>query len=49
MSPVALRIVNDVSYATGINHESDFTWPGQYSVTLDDVNSSSGVILCSTE
>ena len=24
--PVAPRIVNDVSYVTGINHESHFTW-----------------------
>ena len=24
--PVALRIVNDVSYVTKINHESHFAW-----------------------
>ena len=26
MSPVALRIVNDISYVTRINHESHFAW-----------------------
>ena len=30
MSFVALRNVNDVSCATGINHESDFMWQAQY-------------------
>ena len=33
--PVAPRIVNDVSYVTGINHESHFAWQGQYLVTLE--------------
>ena len=42
---VAPRIVNDVSYVCrinhendflGFNHESDFTWQGQYLVTLED-------------
>ena len=33
--PVALRIVNDVSYVTGINHERRFTWQGQYLVRLE--------------
>ena len=28
--PVAPRIVNDVSYVTGINHASHFSWQGQY-------------------
>ena len=28
--PVAPRIVNDVSYVTGINHESHFAWQVQY-------------------
>ena len=32
--PVAPRIVNDVSYVTGINHESHCTWQAQYLVTL---------------
>ena len=27
--PVAPRIVNDVSYVTGINHESHFAWQVQ--------------------
>ena len=27
--PVALRIVNDVSYVTQINHESHFAWQAQ--------------------
>ena len=35
MSPVALRIVNDVSYVTGINHACHFTWQAQYLVTLE--------------
>ena len=29
MSPVALRIVNDVSYVTRINHESHLAWQAQ--------------------
>ena len=29
MMPVAPRIVNDVSYVTGINHESHFAWQAQ--------------------
>ena len=28
--PVALRIVNDVSYAMRINHEIHFAWQAQY-------------------
>ena len=35
MSPVAPRIVNDVSYVTDINHESHFAWQVQYLVTLE--------------
>ena len=34
--PVALRIVNDVSYVTKINHESHFAWQAQYLVMLED-------------
>ena len=33
--PVAPRIVNDVSYVIGINHESHLTWPAQYLVRLE--------------
>ena len=33
--PVAPRIVNVVSYVTGINHERHFTWLAQYLVTLE--------------
>ena len=36
MSPVALRIVNDVSFVTRITHESHFSWQAQYLVTLVD-------------
>ena len=36
MTPVAPRIVNDVSYVTRINHESDFSWQAQYLATLED-------------
>ena len=36
MTPVAPRIVVDVSYVTGINHESHFSWQGQYLVKLED-------------
>ena len=32
---MAPRIVNDVSYVTGINHESDFLWREQYLVMLE--------------
>ena len=35
MSTFAPRIVNDVSYATGINYESRSTWQAQYSVTFE--------------
>ena len=34
MTPVAPRIVNDVSYATRINHEIHFSWQAQYLVNL---------------
>ena len=34
MSPVALRIVNDVSYVTRINHESHLAWQAQHLATL---------------
>ena len=36
MSPVAPRIVNDVSCGTDMNHESHFAWQVQYLVTLED-------------
>ena len=32
--PVAPRIVNDVSYVTGINHACHFMWQVQYLVRL---------------
>ena len=35
MTAVAPRIVNDVSYATGINHGSDFSWQAQSLVMLE--------------
>ena len=35
LTPVAPRIVNDVSYVTRINHESHFSWQAQFLVTLD--------------
>ena len=34
MTPVAPRIVNDVSYVTRINDEGDFSWQVQYLVGL---------------
>ena len=33
--PVALRIVNDVSYVMQINHESPLAWQAQYLVRLE--------------
>ena len=36
MTPVAPRIVNDVSYVTRINHHSHFAWQVQYLVELED-------------
>ena len=36
MRSVALRIVNDVSCVTDINHESHFAWQAQYLVRLED-------------
>ena len=32
MTPVAPRIVSDVTYVTRINHESHFPWQAQYLV-----------------
>ena len=32
---LALRIVNDVSYVTRINHEIHFAWQAQYLVKLE--------------
>ena len=36
VTPVAPRIVNDVSYLTRINHHSHFAWQVQYLVKLED-------------
>ena len=36
--PLALRIVNDVSYVTRINHEIHFAWQAQYLVRLEGVD-----------
>ena len=36
MTPVAPRIINDVSYVTRINHHSHFAWQVQYLVKLED-------------
>ena len=33
--PVALGIVNDVSYAMRMNHEIHFAWQAQYLVKLE--------------
>ena len=33
--PVALGIVNDVSYAMRINHEIHFAWQAQYLLKLE--------------
>ena len=33
--PVALRIVNDVSYVMRINHAIHFAWQAQYLVRLE--------------
>ena len=33
--PVALHIVNDVSYVMRINHEIHFAWQAQYLVRLE--------------
>ena len=34
VTPVAPRIVNDVSYLMRINHETHFAWQAQYLVKL---------------
>ena len=36
MTPVALHIVNDVSYVKRMNHESICSWQAQCLVTLDN-------------
>ena len=35
MTHVALRIVNNVSFVTRINHEILFSWPAQYLLKLE--------------
>ena len=35
VTSVALRIVDDVSYVTGIKHESHCSWQAQYVVMLE--------------
>ena len=35
MTPIAPRIVNDVSYVTLINHEIHFLWQAQYLAKLE--------------
>ena len=34
MTPVALRLVNNVSYVMRINHENHFVWQAHYLVKL---------------
>ena len=50
--PVAPRIVNDVSYVMGINHQIHFAWQGHYLVRLEDdvsyVMRINHEVLCST-
>ena len=36
--PVALGIVNDVSYVMWINHEIRFAWQAQYLMRLEGVD-----------
>ena len=36
--PVALRIVNDVSYVMWINHDIHFAWQAQYLVRLEGID-----------
>ena len=58
MSPVAPRIVLDVSFEIRINHQSHFSWQAQYLVNLADESCCSarctgrlmcrGLLLCST-
>ena len=36
--PVALRIVNDVSYVMWVNREIHFAWQAQYLVRLEGVD-----------
>ena len=36
VTPIAPRIVNDVSCETRINHEIHFAWQAQYLVKLED-------------
>ena len=35
MTLLAPRILNDVSYARGFNHEIHFAWQAQYLVSLE--------------
>ena len=48
MTPVAPRIVNNVSHVTRINHASYFSWQAQYLVMLEGGRSSTGVVQSST-
>ena len=47
MTPVAPRIVNDVSYATDIDHVNDGSYVSRINTGV--VRCSTGVVLCSTE
>ena len=57
MTPVAPRIVNDVSYATDINHVNDGSYVSRINheccfvvqSSTGVVRCSTGVVLCSTE
>ena len=49
MTPVAPRIVNDVSYATDINHVNDSSYVSRINhECCFVVQSSTGVVRCST-
>ena len=36
MTPVAPRIVNDISYVTRMSHGNHFSWQVQYLVSLEN-------------
>ena len=49
MTPVAPRIVNDISYVTRIHHEIGFSWQAQYSVKFGMIAGARNVLFFNTK
>ena len=49
MTHVAPRIVNNVSFASRINHEMHFSWQAQYSVKFGMIAGARNVVFFNTK